>query len=675
MISYQKLHRDLLDGKITLENISDEKRDHYDYASRIITARRIDPDELKAFIQICLDYYTYSDSGDVLIPDRLYDECTERYYQEVGKKRETQFIYADKLEGATKWDFINHEISGLVSTLPKIYSYDELKGYREFYNETQTFRIAPKYDGVSCAIKVQDHKIVYGATRYDGYQGQNLTRLITKASNIREFLEVAKDGYYKCEILMSNEQFNSLITHKKYANRRSAVSGICNTPKNVEFGKYLTIMPLLYYNPIGQKRKYIAPGIRTLNIYSTRDLMDEIESMLETIRANNFPFRVDGVVIYPKISESINEGDLMEHCIAYKVNTNEAKTQIEYGYMSVGRLGSVVPMLKVKPVEVNETIVTDVSLGSYAKFLSMNLHEHEDVIVYSAGDVIPQVKLPLIRTNWDNAYELKLPKHCPYCNQKFSRAGSEYRCTNSKCPRVISGRIANFIDKLGIVGFSDKTIEILNQADILHNIEELFKLTYDDIYNVPGFDVVSAENLINEIHKLRERRITVSELFGALGIEGISIKKCRKIFNEISLKKLLKNPEKRSISSAMKCADGIGPRTAEIFTEFVSENIDTIRYLLDTMNISGDTSYIGSVTFTGFRNSKWEEKFNSIGYEVTDSVTNDTECLISANDDRRSTKCQTAMRKAVPIFGYREIEWVYDHLKSGKRIKGEIVSI
>ena len=73
-----------------------------------------------------------------------------------------------------------------------------------------------------------------------------------------------------------------------------------------------------------------------------------------------------------------------------------------------------------------------------------------------------------IRTNWENEDDLRIDKHCPYCGEKFERNGTEYRCGNPSCPRVVSGRISNFMAKLGVMGFSDKTIEILHGAGLVN---------------------------------------------------------------------------------------------------------------------------------------------------------------------------------------------------------------
>ena len=78
MINFRQVHDDLKSGKLDINELQDDKAEYYAYGQRILTNNRVDIRELKAFLMICLDYYTYSENGDVLIPDRLYDECTQR---------------------------------------------------------------------------------------------------------------------------------------------------------------------------------------------------------------------------------------------------------------------------------------------------------------------------------------------------------------------------------------------------------------------------------------------------------------------------------------------------------------------------------------------------------------------------------------------------------------------
>ena len=667
MTNFQKLLKSVITEKISFEKLLNMKKEFETYATKVLMGR-VNPDdpELEAFLRICLDVYTFSPDGEVLINDSLYDQVMNIY-----KSKNDAIIYSDAI-GKTKWEFIKHEVPGVVGTINKIYSYDELKKYLKDYRDIEKFIIAPKFDGISCDIHLEGNKIISASTRYDGYTGQNITELVRKAKNVDEFIKYDScgDGHYKCELCVANEEFNELINYKKYANRRSATSGIINTPKNIMYAKYITIIPLAYYNQHTKKYKYLAPGKKKINYYSPADLMEEIESMLEEIKKSTFPFRVDGVVIHPDPKRiELNEMDLMDNCIAYKINRAEGKTKIKYGYMSVGRLGKAVPMLKVYPVEVNETIVEDASLGSYAKFLSMDLREDEDVIVYSAGDVIPQIKLPLNRMNIDNRELLKIQKICPYCGEKLTRFNTEYYCTNKNCKRIITGKIVNFLDKMGVMGVSDKTIEDMYDFLNVSSIIDFLNLNEEDISKLPGYSDISAKNIIEEIKKIRNNEISISKFFGALGIDKISEKKCRKIFDLISLDKLLNSKNYNNLIYYLENADGVGPVTANTFIKYVEDNLEEIKNLYKLFNFSAtDISYTNNVVFTGFRPPKdIEEKLKSLGIEISNTITRETLCLFSASDKKESTKYRTALRKGIPIYFASDLDTVIKELEDVKK--------
>ena len=88
----------------------DWKDQFIDFAKKVETSNKINIEELKYFIKLCLDYYTYSSNGDVLIPDYTYDMCVNRYYQETGIDRKTDTMYlADDILSSKKWDFVNHK--------------------------------------------------------------------------------------------------------------------------------------------------------------------------------------------------------------------------------------------------------------------------------------------------------------------------------------------------------------------------------------------------------------------------------------------------------------------------------------------------------------------------------------------------------------------------------------
>lgn len=666
-ISFVSLWERVMNEDIFIEDIIKYKDQFNEYAFKVLSGKVLSDDsELEAFLRLCNDVYTYSPDGEVMIPDSIYDQCMQ-IYKSNGK---STIVFADTI-GEKRWNFIKHEVPGCVGTLSKIYTYKELKNYLSKYIGVSKFILAPKYDGVSCVIKLKDGEIVSAATRYNGIMGQDITALVRHARNSNEFRTIPGyiDGFYKCELCVGTEAFNELIKLKKYKNRRSATTGIINTPTNINYAEFVTIIPLLYYNPKNKVMKYLAPGQKTVPYYSPADLMDDIESMLEEIRAEDFPFRVDGVVINPdraKLPEP-NEFDLMDNSIAFKVNSAEGKTKIEFGYMAVGRLGKGVPMVKVVPVEVNETIVTDVSLGSYDKFLSMDLHEGEEVIIYSAGDVIPQLKLPSMRANLYNAPELKIRRVCPYCNEKMTRVNTEYFCMNRDCPRIITGKIANFLDKMGLEGFSDKSVEMIYAELGIRSIHEFLNLNAAQIMKVPGFGITDATGLEASLKTLKNTPVAISKFFGSLGIDKISEKKCRKIFEYVNIEDLMNAKDKKldKIYWELQCSDGIGAKTAKAFIDFIRENRHDIIDLLGDIKILGNIKYKANVVFTGFRPDKeTENRFNALGIEIANSVSKSTLAVLASSTESNSTKSKAAIMKGIPIFHAFQLEDFLTDLES-----------
>lgn len=663
-MNYTKLREEILAAKVDIDSLSTSKSTFVsDYSS--ILDGTMNKKDINAYIRLCLDYYAYSESGDVLITDREYDNLMN-YWIGLGNEK---IVYPDVISGDSTWPFVKHEMPGMVGTVSKVYSPEELAKYLDKHYGITQYVVAPKYDGISTCIKVSNGSIDYAVTRADGVTGQNITAVVRGAKNATYFAKDATgqlhNGYYKCELCVGQSDFEELITEKAYKNRRSATSGIINSPKNLSLARFVTIIPLLY-NDGKDNLEYHPAGMWLASIKKPSDAMTEIHRMLDIIKARGFPFRTDGVILYPLDKDlRINHNDYMDEAIAYKINTAEGKTKIKYGYMSIGRLGNAIPMVKVEPVEVNETIVEDVSLSSYDKYAGMDLHENETVIIYSAGDVIPQLKVCEPREYNSNSPYLKIPRTCPYCNEALERIGSEYKCTNPNCPRLITGRITNFLVKLGAENISDKTIELLYENRLVRTIQDLFELTAEDLKTVPGIEELSASNIIEELKRIFTTPIPVSKVFGAIGIPNVSEKKCRGIFKVIDADSIAKSSPERLYMSLLN-ADGIGSKTAEVFVSFVKENRSLIDYLMKHMNITNDVMYNGNIVFTGFRNKELSDKIRSYGYDVVDSVNNQTIAVVDASASHESEKCKSAIKKGISVISLSNIDDLLTELKIGK---------
>lgn len=661
-----QLHHHLIDNKV---NINDLKSDHYmgliNSMYNFIINGGGSLESIYAFLMICQDYYVYSEDGDVLIYDPEYNKVMSRYMDMGGK----QIIYADYL-GDNVWKMIEHPAPFMVGSVAKVYDYHELDKYVEYIKtvyHNPPIVLAPKFDGVSSCVGIDMRSVDWGITRGNGITGQDITEVVRRIPNLIDIANVSKDGYLKIEMLMSRASFKMVQEIKGYKNRRSAVTGIINTPKNLDLAQYLTAIPLCWVSKDRTEMDYCAPGSITMREYyvNSKDkdtnILHQIKKMLKVIRDPNYPFRVDGVVLFPLIRQDEYRFDVMKDAIAYKINTNKAMTRVIDVYGSIGRTGVLTPIANVELCDVNETEVSNVSLSNANKFRMMDLHYGETAFVESAGDVIPMLSLPSPKEYPKNSERIPYPTRCADCKYPDNTewVGKELYCLNEKCPRILAGRITNFLEKIGVENISDATVETLIRELDIKSITDMFDISTNDIAVIPGFGHVSANNITTELARIKQTPIEVSRFFGSLGIENISLKKCRRIFEEVSLDEVLNDKPKRLFDKILDI-HGFNMTTVKIFTNFIKDNRDFIIELKSLLNIIPDKHYKGNIVFTGFRNKEWKEKFDLINIEVSENINSKTLAVVYL--DEKTPKYKTAREKNIPLFPHKHLEELYQRL-------------
>ena len=670
----------------------------------------ISDEYLSLIIELSSVVYTYSEKGLLLMSDKAYDMLMNEYISrghdrlldptlELSEKeiydnilkfscRDSLIFNKSYLNAKKpKWHLIRHEDPAIVGSVEKVYTKAEFLQYIDDMRDmTNKFVIAPKYDGISASIKIVDGKIEYVATRRNGVEGLNITECIKNIPDIEERIvnifklsyqliydkeidiNELKNGFYKVEILMSLSDFLNMQKNEItiYANRRSAVSGIISTPMHIGYAKYLTIMPLLF-RPIDISKKYClyAPGYSTLSkADGCINHFKEVEKLLEFVKDKSFEYRVDGVVCFPLL-DIIDEHDYMNYSLAYKVNTISSKTQICYGYVSVGKRGKSVPMLNVHPAEVNETIVSDVSLGSWDNYSSMCLHEDETVIIYSAGDVIPQAKLCDPREFPKNSKRLIIDKICPFCNNELTRINNEFWCINQQCVRIASGKISNFISKIGGLSIGDGIITNLYNEGIISDTLDLFLYSVDRLKSekIKGWGENKIKILDNELERLKNSPIEISTFIGALGIMGISKKKSRIVFKRFDINEILSAESECELSFMISDLKGIGEINAKSFSSFIFGNKEYIKKLMDIFIIIPDKEYRGNVVFTGFRSEELEDQFESLGYGVSDTINSSTIAVINGSGRDNTESCKKARKRNIEIIDRTNVDYIIEKLK------------
>lgn len=616
---------------------------------------------LEKAIRMCLDYYTFSPTGEVIIGDTCYDEMMKEYISLGGK-----LISTTETDSKT-WNLVKHNAPFMVGTISKIYERDEFINYilamKQKYGNNLILSLTPKLDGTSAVtevnVDVEDiddiditDAIKIALTRKDGVVGQDITQVVTRARNIKDVLKAVSqalghkkrikvNGWIKNELVMDTEDFEIVREECGYANRRSATSGTMNTPSNLHNAKYISVIPLQFVSRDKDEVTCVNPWIKfTDPQQSPESIMEDVLDILKFIRMPEFPFRVDGVVIQPYAIGSLdnkldpNTNDLLEEAIAFKINSQIGVTRAIDIYPSIGRFGKVTPMLKVLPCDVNETIVNDVSLSNIAKMMKLNIHRDEVIEVYSAGDVIPMARIPKERDYPKDADIITIQITCPYCKSHFEPVGGEYYCVNPECPRIQSGRIINFLSKLGAKGISDATIEELYEKKFVTNIIGLFDITTSNqefinkLEAVPGWGYQSTINFVSEVERVLTTPTTLSKLVGSLGIENIGRKKCKTIFRNLPNYPDLSNGTSEYIKQLVSIK-GIKGKTAEKFASFLESHDEEIKFIISKIPIEAEKECLGRIVFTGFRDAELAERIDEeTDYEYDESLNKDTSILV-----------------------------------------------
>lgn len=201
------------------------------------------------------------------------------------------------------------------------------------------------------------------------------------------------------------------------------------------------------------------------------------------------PYEIDGIVI------KVNEFSLQDQlgftvkaprwATAYKFPPEEVETLIENIEWTVGRTGVVTPTAIMTPVRVAGTTVSRASLhnGDYIKLKDIRLKD--TVLIYKAGDIIPEVSQVVLDKRPKDSEEYQLPTHCPVCGSELVHLDEEValRCINPKCPAQMKEGLNHFVSRnaMNIDGLGPRVLEQMYDKKLVADVADLYKLTEEEL--------------------------------------------------------------------------------------------------------------------------------------------------------------------------------------------------
>ena len=526
-----------------------------------------------------------------------------------------------------------------------------------------------KMDGLACSLIYEDGVLVQAVTRGDSRVGEDVTANVRTIENVPLSLrENQKFAHFlqgrteiRGEIVMFKEQFDQL-------NEQRAELGLplFKNPRNLAAGTIRQLDPKLVaerpLNFIGydiirdniEDTPTIAFGyqmMQELGVATSRQTqvvrgVDEIMSYIEHIGEirEDLPFNTDGVVV--KLNDRLQFAELgvvgktPRAAVAYKFAAEEATTVVKDIVISIGRTGAATPVAVFDPVQVAGTTVQHASLHNADEIARLDVRRGDTVIIFKAGDIIPQVQSVLLDLRPDDStaidYQQELARQYP--ELEFIRPEGEavYRVKGLTGPIILKRALKHFASKgaLDIDTLGEKNVEALVDAGLVNDLADIYTLTKDQLLGIERFAEISAQKLVDAIAAKKQPSLE-RFLFG-LGIRHVGTQ------TAIDLVAAFENIDRLidATIDQLRAVDGVGEVVAEsVVAWFADEDnlalLDKFKHLGVTPHYEQKTGALLGKNFviTGsletMSRDEAADKIRALGGVFQSSVSKDTTYLVT----------------------------------------------
>jgi DNA ligase (NAD+) len=536
---------------------------------------------------------------------------------------------------------------------------------------TVEYAAEPKFDGLAISLIYTDGHLTTGATRGDGYTGEDVTANLRTVRAIPLKLRTGKAPpllEVRGEVLMLRAEFERMnqrqreLGEKEFVNPRNAAAGSLRqldpritATRRLAFFAYGTGTW-----PDGELRKQtqLLERLAELGfpVTAERAVVQGVDGMLGYYRAigekrAKLPFDIDGVVY--KVNDLAAQNTLgyvsraPRFALAHKFPAEEATTVVEGIDVQVGRTGALTPVARLKPVFVGGVTVTNATLHNEDEVHRKDVRVGDTVVVRRAGDVIPEVARVVVAERPPHARRFALPDRCPVCGSEVRKSADEAiaRCSAGLyCPAQRKQALLHFASRraMDIEGLGDKLVEQLVDGKIVHTPADLYKLGIAKLAALERMAEKSATNIVAAIEK--SKRTTLARFIYALGIRNVGESTAQ------DLARYFGNIERVAGADAavLQQVPDVGPVVAQSIADFFTEphNREVIEQLLaagvsfaETVTKQVDAAgpvYGRTFVLTGalptLTRDEAAQKIRDRGGKVSGSVSKKTDFVVAGAD-------------------------------------------
>jgi DNA ligase (NAD+) len=642
-----------------------------------------------------LSYHSYRyyalDSPE--ISDAEYDrmmvelrELEEQHPELITPDSPTQRVGAAPL---AEFGAVEHPIPLL--SLANVFSDDELSAWHKRISglvpdQAMDFVCELKMDGLAVALTYIDGKLVRGATRGDGYRGEDITQNLRTIKSIPLSVpgRAPKKFEVRGEVYLSKKGFEKLNRERAgealplFANPRNAAAGsLRQLDPRVTARRPLDI----YIYALGyiedasseapathwETTEYLQSlGFRVSPYSAPAENISEAADYYRrwAEKRENLEFEADGIVIKVNslaVQETLGSvGHDPRWAVAYKFPAIQATTRLLDIGINVGRTGSLNPYAVLEPVSVGGVTIKRATLHNEEDIRRKDLRIGDTVIVQRAGEVIPEIVAPIPSKRTGEEKLFVMPDRCPACGSEVYKSEDEAaaRCTNASCPAQLHRLLEHFVSRnaMDIEGIGEKVAAALITKGLVKDAADLFYLTGEQLLTMDGIEEKSAQNLLNSISDSKQR--SLDRLIFALGIRHVGAEIADILANHFGSIDTLSQASEDELTQI----PGIGPKIAGSIAAFFQK--DANRSIIERLKQAGVTLKLGdgerrelplkgrqfviTGTLDSFTRNEAEARIKALGGGVGSSVNRKTTYVVAGAEP--GSKLEKAQKLKIKII-------------------------
>ena len=549
-----------------------------------------------------------------------------------------------------------------------------------------------KIDGVAITLWYENGVFTRGATRGNGFRGDDVTTNLRTVKNIplrflcADHIKIPPVIEIRGEIYMQDKDFQKLNQRREeagepqFANPRNAAAGSLKLldPHTTAKRPLSLFAYAIGYGGNSKLTGHIECldaiekfGLPVNPHYKLCKNIDEAVSYCNSweSRRGELDYQVDGMVIKVNSLELHDKlgstSKAPRWVISYKYHPEEATTTIKSITVQVGKTGTLTPVAELSPVPLSGTTVSRASLHNFDEIERKDIRVGDYVVVRKAGEIIPQVVKVMKEKRTGNEKRFDVPERCPACEGDVIKEEVYLKCYNPQCTAQVKRKIVYFASRnaMDIEGLGQALIEQLVDKKIIKDYADIYSLKFDDLVPLERMGEKSAQNLLDAIEESKVRDLHC--LICALGILNIGTHAAEVLSKRFGTLNKLMDASVEELEEIFEIGNIMAKSIVDFFSnshtqdvinklKIAGVNLSATHQESNTVSDMAGKSFVVTGTLNGYTRKEIEDIIKNLGGRVSSTVSGKTDFLIVGESP--GSKLEKAKKLETTILDKEEFE-------------------